>query len=135
VASSSLQLRPGVSSASGAGVGDPRWLPPGVRRRQIGPGRHDRVDGVEHVVAQHHVGGTELALEVLHRAWADDRSSDRRVPNDEGECQVNEAHARLLGHLRQGVRGIELGLVAGAQVVATGDALARLLWGTSRSLR
>jgi hypothetical protein len=50
-----------------------------------------------------HLGGAELAFELLHRARADDRGRHRRVPEDEGDRQVDEAEPGLLGEHSQGV--------------------------------
>jgi hypothetical protein len=41
------------------------------------PGGDDLVDVVEQVVGERDVGGGELALELLHRAGADDRCGKR----------------------------------------------------------
>ena len=61
----------------------------------------------------------ELGLELLHRARPDDRRRDRRVVDHEGERQVDQRDAELVGQLPERVGGLELGLVLGdAQVVA-----------------
>jgi len=66
-----------------------------------------------HVVAELHVDGAELALELLHRPRADDRRGHGRVADDEGECQVDQADARLVGELSELLDPLELQLVLG----------------------
>ena len=53
---------------------------------------------------EHNVGGRKLAVELLHRARPDDRRSDSRVLDHEGDRQLDQRHAGLLGELRELLR-------------------------------
>src|SRR5207302_8524575 len=73
---------PGVL-AGGRPVAGVAWL-------DVRPRRHELVDPVEHLVAQDHVGGAQLALEVVHGPGPDDRGRDRGVDEHESQGQVHE---------------------------------------------
>ena len=61
--SSGRLLSAGPGGASTAGDG--RWNVARAERCEVGAGRDQLVDLVEQLVVEHHVGGTELAVEVL----------------------------------------------------------------------
>ena len=89
-------------------------------------GRDDLVDPVQHRLVEDDVGGGELALELLHRARADDRGGDRGVVEDEGDRELDQRDAGLVGELGELLDGVELALVGGRrEVEALGQPLAR----------
>ena len=59
------------------------------------------------------VGGGELALELLHRARPDQRRGDGGVVEHEGDRELDERDARLVGELGEFLDGVELALVGG----------------------
>ena len=79
--------------------------------------RDDLVDPVEHRLVEDDVGGGELALELLHRARPDDRGGDRGVVEHEGDGELDEGDAGLVGELRELLDGVELALVGGQREV------------------
>src|SRR4029077_8123547 len=74
---------------------EPPAAPAGVDGVQVRSRRDDLVDRIENVGAENDVGSVELALELLHRARADDRRRDGRMAKDEGESEVDERQARV----------------------------------------
>ena len=71
------------------------------------------------------VGGGQLAVELLHGARADDRRGDRRVVDDEGDGQLDQREAGVVGDLGELLDGFELALVLGQRhVEARGQPLA-----------
>ena len=89
-------------------------------------GADDLVDAVEDRGVERDVGGGQLALELLHRARADDRGGHGGVVDDEGDGQLDQRHARVVGHLRELLDRLELALVLRQRhVEARGEALAR----------
>ena len=111
----------GLRSASGSSAGLFQPVSVGFT---FAPGRNDLVDPVEDVIGELDLGRAQLALEVLHRARADDRRGDRRVADHEGERHLDQAEAGLLRDGGQGVGGVELALVLRQRhVVALGHHL------------
>ena len=117
---------------------EPALLPPprgggerGVGEAGVGgvdgeAGGDDLIDAVEEGFVELHVGGAELRVELLERARSDDRGGDRGVADDEGEREMDQRDAGLIGELRERVGGLELGLIGGDREVIA-------LLGSSRS--
>lgn len=83
-------------------------------------GRDDLVDGVEHVGRQPDVCGGQERLQLLHGARADDRRGDTGVVDDEGDGELDQREAGLLGQDRELLDGVEFALVGGGAHVEAG---------------
>jgi hypothetical protein len=94
----------GVPGATGA------WAEPHGVHVELRGGQA-ACDGVEEVAAKVHVRDGELRLEVVDRAGANDRRNDRRVAQDEGDGQLDQADGGLFGEPGEGFGGVELALV------------------------
>ena len=83
-----------------------------VEPPDVGAGRHDGVDPVEHLVGQDGAAAGEQVVEVIHRARSDDRRGHARVRDREGHRQVGQRHPGFLGDGDQLLDDIEPALVA-----------------------
>src|SRR3954466_4747988 len=95
------------SPAPGGGL-QRRADPAVLRRVDRDAGRDYLVDAVEHVVAEHDVGGGQLRLEMVHGARADDRRGDRGVAQHEGDRQLDQRETGVVGELGELLDGLEL---------------------------
>jgi hypothetical protein len=85
----------------------------------------DLVDPVERRGVEDDVSGRQLAVELLHRPGTDDRRGDAWVVGDEGDRQLDERQAGVVGDLGKLLDRFELALVLGQRrVEALGQPLA-----------
>jgi len=89
-----------------------RRSPAGVDRVHVRARRVDLVDAVQHVAGQSDFGRAELGLQVLHGPGSDNRRGDGRVLEHEGDGELDQRDAGLLGEGRQLIDRFELALVA-----------------------
>jgi hypothetical protein len=93
-----------------------------ARRMAALAGQVRGLDAVEDRLVEDHVGRGELALQLLHGSWTDDRRRDGGVVEHEGDRELDERDPGLFGELREFFDGIELALVAGlGEVEALGQ--------------
>src|SRR4051794_9402893 len=89
-----------------------RWVVEGVVDRVDGDAwGDDLVDAVKHGVVEDDVRCGELALELLHGPRADDRRGDGGVVEHEGDRELDERDAGMLGELGELLDGVELSMV------------------------
>jgi hypothetical protein len=73
----------------------------GVGGGEVDAGVDDLVDALEDRALGRDAGGGQLAVELLHRARSDDHRGHRRMVDDEGDGQLDERNARIVGDLRE----------------------------------
>ena len=76
-------------------------------------GGNDLVDAVEQIGWQLDPVGGEVAVQVLHRARADDRGGDRRMASDECDRHLDEGDPGLVGERAEGIGGSSFAALAG----------------------
>ena len=82
-----------------------------VRRVDLGTGRHDLVDPVQHVLAQLHVRARQQVIELLRQARADQDGGHRRVGPDERGGQMGERSPASAASLVSCADGLLPGLI------------------------
>ena len=85
----------------------------GVGGVEVDTRANDLVDAVEDRGVERDVGGGQLAVELLHGPRADDRRRHGRVVRDEGDRQLDQRDARVVGDLGELLDRFELALVLG----------------------
>ncbi len=78
----------------------------GVGGVEVDAGLDDLVDAVEDGRVEGRVGGGQLALELLHRARADDRAGHPRVVDDERDRELDHGQAGVVGDLGELLDGL-----------------------------
>src|SRR5688572_21708948 len=89
----------------------------GVGGVEVDAGADDRVDAVERRGVEGDFGGGELALELLHRARADDGGGHARVVGDERDGELDQRDAGVVGDAGELLDRFELALVLGQRHV------------------
>src|ERR1035441_8645351 len=120
VAHRARPARPSESPATQTLLHERGRLPAGVGGIQVRPRGNDLVNAVEGGRVEGHLGGSQLALQVLHRARTDDRRGHPRMLDDEGDSEMDEAHPGVRGELGQRFDGLQLALVLRQREIVAG---------------